>query len=84
MYHVTYVDEFSLVASLEFVEHGGLDQIRQVRHDLTLLKLRWIHLKFRTKKITIPLINLNLHVMILKLPKCDIFDRILIFLIFTP
>jgi hypothetical protein len=44
MYYVTYVDEFSLVASLEVVEDGGLVQIRQVRHILTLLELRWIHL----------------------------------------
>jgi hypothetical protein len=43
-YYVTYVDEFSLVASLEVVEYGGLVQIRQVRHVLTLLELRWIHL----------------------------------------
>jgi hypothetical protein len=40
----THVDEFSLVASLEVVEHGGLVQIRQIRHVLTLLELRWIHL----------------------------------------
>jgi hypothetical protein len=44
MCYVTYVDEFSLVASLEVVEHGGLVQISQVRHVLTLLELRWIHL----------------------------------------
>ncbi len=44
MCYVTYVDEFSLVASLEVMEDGGLVQIRQVRHVLTLLELRWIHL----------------------------------------
>ncbi len=42
--HDTHVDELGLVAGLEVVEDGGLVEVGQVGHVLTLLKLGRVHL----------------------------------------